>query len=297
MQPGYFFTEYLEALPKLKKLIHPADHLIAEKTADKFRSQGVMFALPPGGELIDRKSKLAAGTPLRPPYKYVILEYEAKGEPVRDGQADCPKRIVLACDMGDAVVLLPCIYNGRDHQWVPHIYMLTIDLTDNNSVYVEDGELKVKGNYSKCLPNLFEANFAMWPGTGESFVAQIREDLQDEVNAYVDFCHAIHRYEVVADDVRPDSAKNRMRRARGKVPLFTYKVLTIGKKKRKSVHQGGTHASPRSHMRRGYYRMSRNGVRHWVKPCMVKGDTSGFVHKDYRVEKEQVDGTDTRSQG
>ena len=84
--------------------------------------------------------------------------------------------------------------------------------------------------------------------------------------------------------IEPDEAKNRMRRARGKAPLFTYKVLTIGKKKRKSQHQGGTHASPRSHLRRGYYRTSKHGVRHWVQPCMVKGETPGFVHKDYKVE-------------
>ena len=75
-----------------------------------------------------------------------------------------------------------------------------------------------------------------------------------------------------------------MRRAQGKAPLYTYKVLTIGKKKPKSRRLGGTHASPRSHLRRGYYRTSQKGIRHWVQPCMVKGGTDGFVHKDYRVE-------------
>jgi hypothetical protein len=297
VQPRNFFTEYLEALPKLKKLIHPADYLLAEKTASMFRSQGVMFALPPGGELTDRTPKTAKGTSLRPPYEYVVLEYESTGEPVKEGESDCPKRIVLACDVGDRVVLMPCIYNGTTDQWVPHIYMATLDLTDNNTLYVEDGELKVMAKYSKCLPKLFDANFEMWLGTKESFVAQVAKDLRDEINTYVDFCCAIHRHEVVVDDVCPDTASNRMRRARGKVPLFTYKVLTVGKKKRRSEHQGGTHASPRSHLRRGYYRMSRNGVRHWVKPCMVKGETPGFVHKDYRVEKEQTHGTNTGSQG
>jgi hypothetical protein len=103
---------------------------------------------------------------------------------------------------------------------------------------------------------------------------------------YAGFCAAIHGHEVTLTDVEPDAAKNKMRRARGKVPLFTYKVLTVGKKKRKSRHLGGTHASPRSHLRRGHYRTSPKGVRYWVQPCMVKGETDGFVHKDYRVVGE-----------
>jgi hypothetical protein len=98
------------------------------------------------------------------------------------------------------------------------------------------------------------------------------------------FLCAINRYHTTFEDVAPPERLNRKRLKRGKVPLFTYKVLTIGKKKRKSQKLGGTHASPRSHLRRGYYRTSRNGVRHWVQPCMVKGETDGFVHKDYKVE-------------
>jgi hypothetical protein len=89
---------------------------------------------------------------------------------------------------------------------------------------------------------------------------------------------------VTFEDVEPDAKLNKMRRARGKTPLFTYKTLIIGRKKRKSQLLGGTHASPRSHLRRGYYRTSPKGIRHWVQPCMVKGETEGFVHKDYRVE-------------
>jgi hypothetical protein len=104
------------------------------------------------------------------------------------------------------------------------------------------------------------------------------------LNTYLRFCVACHNYETEFADVEPDKAKNKMRRARGKAPLFTYKVLTIGRKKPKSRRLGRTHASPRSHLRRGYFRTSRNGVRHWVQPCMVKGGTDGFVHKDYIVE-------------
>jgi hypothetical protein len=100
-----------------------------------------------------------------------------------------------------------------------------------------------------------------------------------------EFLYVVHNYHLTTEDIAASERLNRKRAKQGKAPLFAYKVLTIGKKKRKSAHRGGTHASPRSHLRRGYYRTSKNGVKHWVQPCMVKGETPGFVHKDYKVEE------------
>lgn len=289
MQPGQFFTEYMDSLPKLKKLIHPADYLIAVKTVERVRESGHFFALPLGGMLTDRTPetiKPSSGEIFRPPYKFVVLEYEAIPGPTPVGQALCPKRVVLAMDLGDSVHIMPCLYNEKEQRWIPHIYMAALRYDEPNVIYVENGELHAKVAYTYCLPKMFEAMRNKWLGDGASFIQQIAADLRDEINAYLDFCYVLHTHEVTYDEVEPDRSKNHFRRARGKAPLFTYKVLTIGKKKRKSAYQGGTHASPRSHLRRGYYRTSPKGVRHWVQPCMVKGETPGFVHKDYRVEGE-----------
>lgn len=287
MQPGQFFTEYVDSLPKLKKLIHPADYMIAAKTVERVRENAHFFALPPNGVLTERNLKVmkpSSGEIFRPPYKFVVLEYEASPETPPMGHALCPKRIVLAMDVnGEAVHILPCLYNENEQRWIPHIYMATLKYDEPEAVYVIDNELHAKVKYTFCLPKLFEAMRNQWPGDNASFLRQVAHDLRDEINAYLDFCYVLHNHEVTYDEVEPDKQKNHFRRARGKAPLFAYKVLTIGKKKRKSQHLGGTHASPRSHLRRGYYRTSPKGVRHWVQPCMVKGDTDGFVHKDYRV--------------
>jgi hypothetical protein len=283
MQPGQFFTEYLDSLPKLKKLIHPADYMITEATAARVRESGIVFVLPEGGILTDRNLKSFSGDSLRPPYKYVVLEYaEVPGE-TPEGQTACPKRIVIAMDMGTHVNILPCLFNEKENRWVPHIYMGTFNYNDPNIFYVKHGLAHVRVKYDVCLPKIFEAIRWKWAGTAEALTQQIAADLRDEMNAYIDFCYVLHSNEVVFDDIEPDKAKNRFRRTRGKAPLFTYKVLTIGKKKPKSRRLGGTHASPRSHLRRGYYRTSKHGVRHWVQPCMIKGETDGFVHKDYQV--------------
>lgn len=105
---------------------------------------------------------------------------------------------------------------------------------------------------------------------------------------YVAFCAALMRAQTELTDKVPDPAASRNRRARGLAPLYTYKVLTINPNKPANNAKGtghGTHASPRTHLRRGYYRTSKNGVRHWVKSTVVKGD-AGFVHKDYRISTE-----------
>lgn len=286
MQPGQFFTEYLDTLPKLKKLIAPADYAIVEATAAKVRERATFFVLPPGGELTDRRMKTLDGSLLRPPYECVVLEYVALPGPIGPGEVDCPKRIVIAMDMGDKVHILPCVYSAKEERWVPHIYVGAINLLDDNILYMRDNATHVKVKYDACLDEMFKTLCMAWGGNMHEYVERIAADLRDEVNAYIDFCYALHTHQIAYEDIEPDKAKNKMRRARGKAPLFTYKVLTIGKKKRKSAHLGGTHASPRSHLRRGHYRTSKSGKRYWVQPCMVKGETPGFVHKDYKVEVE-----------
>ncbi len=102
---------------------------------------------------------------------------------------------------------------------------------------------------------------------------------------YTAVCQILTNHNVTTEDIEPDAKAARSRRIRGKAPLYTYKTLTIGAPKaRQVVRGGGTHASPRSHLRRGFYRTSPKGVRHWVNATMVMGETPGFVHKDYQVE-------------
>ena len=51
-----------------------------------------------------------------------------------------------------------------------------------------------------------------------------------------------------------------------------------------STPQGGTHASPRWHIRRGHWRRLPGGRRVFVRQCEVGDPTRGGVVKDYRVE-------------
>ena len=83
--------------------------------------------------------------------------------------------------------------------------------------------------------------------------------------------------------VATNPAVNRKRVARGKKPLFDWHTVTIEPPAQKVEPQGGHHASPRKHDRRGHWRTYRSGKKVWVKNCVVGNAALGVVFKDYEV--------------
>lgn len=80
------------------------------------------------------------------------------------------------------------------------------------------------------------------------------------------------------------TALNKKRARAGKYPVLEYKtlVLKVNGQASNGQPQGGSHASPRVHLRRGHVRHLDSGRRVWVQACVV-GSTHGMVLKDYRV--------------
>lgn len=71
--------------------------------------------------------------------------------------------------------------------------------------------------------------------------------------------------------------------ARGKKPLFSYWTLELKQERADGAALGGTHSSPRLHLRRGHPRQFAPGKWTWVQPCVVGNKQAGMVHKDYRL--------------
>lgn len=72
----------------------------------------------------------------------------------------------------------------------------------------------------------------------------------------------------------------------GKVPTYDWKTIVIEPSKPKSDHQGGTHASPRWHERRGHWRLiKKTGKQVWVKNCEVGDKSLGAVFHDYKLKE------------
>jgi hypothetical protein len=86
----------------------------------------------------------------------------------------------------------------------------------------------------------------------------------------------------------PVKRANHAKRIRqGKVPLYDWNTIVVEPPKPKAEPQGGTHASPRWHERRGHWRNLKNNKRVWVRNCEVGNKARGAVFHDY-VIKETV---------
>lgn len=82
----------------------------------------------------------------------------------------------------------------------------------------------------------------------------------------------------------PDEKLQRARSKRGKKPLFEFWTLEIDleRSEKEDCDWGGTHASPRFHLRRGHARQHKKGHWCWVRACAVGNNQSGgIVHKEY----------------
>lgn len=82
----------------------------------------------------------------------------------------------------------------------------------------------------------------------------------------------------------PAPKLQKARARRGKLPFFSYWTLEIGgDKSAAKCAGGGTHASPRWHMRRGHPRRLPAGGYTWVRACAVGSRKNGMIHKDYEL--------------
>lgn len=79
---------------------------------------------------------------------------------------------------------------------------------------------------------------------------------------------------------------NKKREKKGKLPLFSYYTLELNGRNEKGKLQGGTHSSPRVHLRRGHPREYRPGKWTWVQPCVVGNKKMGIIHKDYKAGRK-----------
>ena len=95
------------------------------------------------------------------------------------------------------------------------------------------------------------------------------------------FMSALHCTNVQRQKHEPDTKLQKARARRGKAPLFSYWTLQLDGKTERGEDRGGTHASPRVHLRRGHPRQYMPGKWTWVQAHAVGNRALGMVHKDY----------------
>lgn len=281
MQAGQYFSGFLEAIAKLGSRFNYTKQDIASLSDFLRRAKlhGVLFSL---GEIIydrDEASSYVADhdLPRNPPYPVCILEYKG-ADSTDDPTAEPALVIAVEAKAQDSVLLIPIrYYRDQKAGWLPPFFAIKLSYDKGDTERYTVG-IMMPDAYKESEKLYLEDN-----PTGDFGLFCISNSAT-ALQAYLGFCKTLHENEVTFTDVVPDKKANQMRRARGKAPLFTYKTLTIGGPKQQGHGKGGgTHASPRSHLRRGHYRTLKSGKRIWINSFMVVGNGEGFVHKDYKV--------------
>lgn len=103
------------------------------------------------------------------------------------------------------------------------------------------------------------------------------------------FLSALNCTNIKTIEHKPSEKLQKSRKKRGKQPLFSTWTLELDMNRatEKGPHLGGTHASPRIHLRRGHPRQYAPGKYTWVQPCAVGNKSLGMIHKDYSVKTDK----------
>lgn len=199
---------------------------------------------------------------LRFPYQFSYFEWSTPGERCRLAAA--------IYDHGDYVQMQGYLFSyDEGSSWFPSV------------------NLRIQRDHGADKPKvtIYEPEWS----TLSKIIDTIKPDHIALCNVYckVAFGYAaafdIKSKELIHHDVSGKLNKNRA--AKGKPPLFKYRtmkiVLPLPRKDR--IWQGGTHASPIFHTRRGHNRRLPDGRVITIPECDVGARENGVLLKEYRV--------------
>ena len=219
------------------------------------------FLLPDYGIAItDDLSHLVV--PIRLPYPCIVLEYVWHNTKVALIAEE--SRPIAG---SDSVVVSVCgfIYGDRK-TWVPFHILQVVNTPrpPTNQLGVTPFDL-----ITGCIVEQSEYNIESTEGWAVYSVLSLVQALQ--------CCN------VETETIPAPKALNKKRIENNKLPFVEYKILTVGDERVSSAYQGGSHASPRQHLRRGHIRRLPDARTVWVNQCTVGNPQKGVIVKDYRV--------------
>ena len=169
--------------------------------------------------------------------------------------------------------------------WDEPITKDLISITDRESEYYGKG-LAMHGFPVLLCPEMIEFGRKI---DGDSVLENGMKDIASEVSALLELCEALSCSNVhhqVMESINPVINQRRIRD--GKVPMYETRTLWIdvpGGSKDSGDWQGGTHRSPRQHLRRGHIRNLQSGKKVWVNAAVVGSKENGIIKKDYAIKE------------
>lgn len=250
------FSELLKANRIPPKVISDAQTIV------EWAKKAVKFMLPLNGTTFyDTYLKaLDSEMELRLPFDTVALEFQADTDPNATKRT---KVVILAKEVeaeglySKGIALYTLFREPSDYGWAGFPY----------SVLPSSGYLKDNNTLVTLL---------IAPGTDKELV----DVLEVSAQTVLQFLNVLSCANTRIDNIGKTPAKARP----GALPFDDYHVITIPALRNGSESKGGTHRSPREHVRRGHIRRYQNGTKIWINSMVVSRGVEGKIDRDYRVE-------------
>jgi len=265
----------------------------------------VKFSLPADADLIDVCDVSRDYVDLvRLPYPVVALEFSVTAmgpdgvgklsKRGADGVIKQSKRIVLCWDSRASTGWK---FNSHATETESIIYCMAISFDDRQNIWIPEPAIAwIDKNFEfikskKIIKNVdFILPFPEWEEKllgSEFFESDISWAIVASVSPMIAFCLAINCSNVTAAPVAPSKKLNSKRMLAGKEPFDTCHVLTVSGKRIGSEVGGGTHSSPRMHLRRGHIRRLSSGKTIWINNTIVGRSDLGKVRKSYAMSSRR----------
>lgn len=215
---------------------------------------------------------------IRQPFPIIALEYATPTCKDLAGSFVSTKKIVLSLErqMDDADLyyptLIPILYLDNEDKWIVLPLVFGSHIVEKNE---QTGLLQSLGvdidEESKA--DLLKLGLLDWTrGAIQIFLADYYRFMNMCQCSNVEFAPA----------AGCDRASMKKRRSLG---FDEYKVLMVSSHVRaKGESRGGSHASPREHLRRGHIRRIDDERRVWVNATVVCAGSAGRITKDYAIK-------------
>lgn len=240
----------------------------------KLPLDAMLFDVDPDTSVLDTIQTFI-GDKLNLPFKEIALEFLIEYE----NGVQSPF-VIFAEQVEDEIELL--VFNRKKNDWNSirglHIsvnrldYSVMVQLRDGDQIrHIGPDDLELK--------------------------QQVETITQIAISSIMQFLCALNcsNVNISDDDIKPSTVKQTMRKSKGKLPLFTYKVLTvqIGKSSTETIKLDANQtqdeefipSGKRAHIRRGHPRKYKSGLKIWVNACSVGNKKLGQIEKSYKLKK------------
>jgi len=239
--------EYVKKeLPKM-----PLDELLSSLDI------AVKFTLPSDGRIIeDPKLKgISDIIELRLPYESIALEFVLSGKEIK-------KIVVYAVEIKST--LMVCVWAGANDLWAPLGIGVVpkINFMRHNS----DGSIEFAFRRIAVTEEKYKKDMDLLTGCA--------------ADTLLNFLNALACSNVKAEKL----PTRKLSKTLGALPFDEYHVLTIDRPAGTgNGYAGGSHRSPREHLRRGHIRRLPTGSKIWVNAAVINAGAGGKIRKQYAM--------------